>query len=133
MHEFLSHVGIVKVSRVKWTFFFQSVNFSSGYGNLSFEKHGFLEKKWVFIYFSQKIIISEKNCLQNLILFLKELASCIFYFIIFRFWNLTCDVTAWTILIRVLERSTGSAFRTLNCNLLLVVLVVLFTIEEFIV
>ena len=52
----------------------------------------------IFYFFSRKIIILEKNCLQNLNLFLKELASRIFYFSIFPFWNLTGDVTAWTIL-----------------------------------
>ena len=61
------------------------------------------------------MIILEKNCLRNLNFFLKELASHIFYFSIFRFRNLTCDVTAWTILTRVFERSTGSAFWTFNC------------------
>ena len=95
--------------------FFQSVNFSSSYGNLSFKTHGFFRKKnWVFIFFSRKIIVSEKNCQQNLNLFLKELASRIFYFSIFPLWNLECDVTGWTILIRIFDRSTSYAFRTLN-------------------
>ena len=68
--------------------YFQSVNFSSSYGNLSFKKHGFFRKKnWVFIFFSRNNHL-EKNCLQNLTLFLKEPPV----FFIFQFSNLKSDV-----------------------------------------
>ena len=57
-------------------------------------------------------IILGKNRKWKLNFFLKEL--CIFYFFIFGLWNLTCDVTAWTILLRVFERTTGSWIGTFN-------------------
>ena len=71
--------------------FFQSVNFSSSCRNLGLKKRGFFRKKLGFYFVSQKITISEKNCLQNLNLFLEEPASRIFYFSIshFEIWRVT--------------------------------------------
>ena len=97
-------------------------NFSAFYGyshDVKMFIYLIINYEWSWGYKHFMLIISEKNCTQKLNLFLEELATHIFYFSIFPFWNLTCDGTAWTILIRVFERSTGSAFRTLNCILCL--------------
>ena len=90
-NEFLSRVGIAKVSRIKWTLiFFQSVNFSSSYGNLSFKKHEVFGKKIEFLFFfSKNNDFGKKLSTEPQSLF--ERAS-LTYFLFFNFPILKSDV-----------------------------------------
>ena len=86
--------------------FFQSVNFSSSYGNLSFKKHGFFRKKIEFLFFfSKNNHFGKKLFTEPQSLF--ERAS-LPYFLFFNFSILKSDV--W----RCLLDNTYTRFRALD-------------------
>ena len=94
--------------------FFQSVNFSSSCRNLGLKKRGFFRKKIGLLFcFSKNNHFRKKLSAEPQSLFGRA-SLPYFLFFNFPFRNLTRDVTAWTILIRIFERSTSSAFRTLH-------------------
>ena len=86
--------------------FFQSVNFSSSYGNLSFKKHGFFRKKIEFLFFlSKNNHFGKKLSTEPQSLF--ERAS-LPYFLFFNFPILKFDV--W----RYVLDNTYTRFRALD-------------------
>ena len=98
--------------------FFKSVNFSPSYGNSRFKKYGSFrktKKNWVFIFFPKNQSFGRKSLMEIQSFFDRAISLYFLFFFIFGLWNFTCDVIAWTILLRVFERTTGSCIWAFNC------------------